>query len=227
MALIHIFCFSFLFFIASCNEASKSPSNEVIEKVTEKQLPKVTAEPITKTVAIIKLGSFDKALFEFVKHKLDSFYSINVIDGGTQDFPKFANVKNTDRYVGDSLLKFLFLHTPKGAQYTLGLTEKDICTRSGKNPHWGVFGLGWQPGPSCIISIFRLTKNVSVDKLKSRLSKVVIHEMGHNFGLKHCPTKGCLMQDADKKISTVDNEKIKFCEECMGKLDSFEVSQTK
>ena len=37
-----------------------------------------------------------------------------------------------------------------------------------------------------------------------RFSKVVIHELGHALGLSHCETPGCVMRDAEGKISTVD-----------------------
>jgi archaemetzincin len=41
-----------------------------------------------------------------------------------------------------------------------------------------------------------------------------LHEIGHVTGLDHCPEKGCVMQDAESSIDTVDRESGEFCERC-------------
>ncbi len=172
-------------------------------------------------MALYRLGSFDVALFHYVQTQLDSFYNIQTIDCGIKELPMKAFVKGRERYVADTLLDYLFQNKPKDAQFVLGLTEKDICTRDGNNPYWGIFGLGWQPGPACVISINRFCKSVSDAKLKQRLAKIVLHEMGHNFGLDHCPDHSCLMEAADAKISNVDKEKKQLCLNCRKKIDLF------
>ena len=46
-----------------------------------------------------------------------------------------------------------------------------------------------------------------------RLAKVAVHEIEHTLGLPHCPTRGCLMEDAEGKVVTVDRER-NFCAHC-------------
>ena len=92
-------------------------------------------------------------------------------------------------------------------QKIVGITSKDISTTKGKNPDHGVMGLGSMGGKSCMISTFRLKKGSN-----EQLFKTVIHELGHNFGLDHCPVKTCFMRDAEGK-NPLDQEK-EFCTGC-------------
>jgi len=52
----------------------------------------------------------------------------------------------------------------------------------------------------------------------ARLVKVVNHELGHTFGVGHCPAAGCLMQDKRGKVSSVDAESGKPCADCAARL---------
>jgi len=110
----------------------------------------------------------------------------------------------------------------------LGLTSKDISVTkrddSGniKKPEykyqdWGIMGLAYCPGESCVVSTFRIkhkNKTVYFDRLK----KVAVHEFGHNLGLPHCPNKKCVMTDAVESVKTIDNAKLKLCNDCAGKI---------
>jgi archaemetzincin len=96
----------------------------------------------------------------------------------------------------------------KDGRVTVGLTNKDISTDNGNIPDWGVMGLGYQPGKSCVVSTFRLSKR----NLKEQYFKVAIHELGHTQGLPHCPNKTCLMTDAEGKNNT--DKENGFCEKC-------------
>ena len=53
--------------------------------------------------------------------------------------------------------------------------------------------------------------------MRERLWKISIHELGHTFGLPHCPNKGCLMQDAHGTVKTVDEES-ELCGDCRARF---------
>lgn len=72
--------------------------------------------------------------------------------------------------------------------------------------------LGYQPGSSCVVSTFRLSKI----NLPDQYLKLSIHELGHTQGLPHCPDKTCFMRDAEGKNHT--NEETGFCPKCKAVL---------
>ena len=123
--------------------------------------------------------------------------------------PKSACVGG--RYRSDTLLKYLRKSVTPGNK-VIGLTDKDItCQHRGSND-WGVFGYGDMPGSACVASYYRLNKT----KKAIQLYKTAAHELGHNFGLNHCPTTGCIMADAKGK-NNIDNENG-FCPICTSYL---------
>lgn len=123
------------------------------------------------------------------------------------DLPKEAYYKERNRYRADSIIKSLSQNTEKGF-VKIGLTTKDISTTKGSVKDFGVMGLGYQPGKSCVASNFRLNK----DNKNEQFFKVAIHEIGHTQGLKHCPEKSCFMRDAEGKNPT--DEETDFCNKC-------------
>lgn len=123
------------------------------------------------------------------------------------DLPKEAYYKDRNRYRADSIIKYLSKNTTEGF-VTIGLTTKDISTTKGTIKDFGVMGLGFKPGKSCIASNFRLSKG----NKNEQFFKVTIHEIGHTQGLKHCPKKSCFMRDAEGKNPT--DEETDFCNKC-------------
>jgi len=111
------------------------------------------------------------------------------------------------RYRADTLMKYL-RKMVSPSNIIIGLTDKDITCPKGKIKDWGIFGYGDCPGNVCVASSYRLNKN----NKSTQLYKTAVHEIGHNFGLDHCPNTGCLMSDAKGK-NTMDKENS-FCASC-------------
>lgn len=49
--------------------------------------------------------------------------------------------------------------------------------------------------------------------IKSRIKKLIIHEVGHIFGLLHCPDPTCVMSKSES-INHLDEKTDEFCEKC-------------
>jgi archaemetzincin len=162
---------------------------------------------------------FDTSLLAFIKNEVAAFYHCEVKIMPLKVLPQSAWYAPRSRYKADSLL--VFQKSFAGNMNAVaGLTDKDISTTHGNAADWGVFGLGYCPGKTCVISTHRLYKvSKTSAQLKERLIKVVLHELGHNFNLPHCtnsPT--CLMTDAGGTIAQVDREKKWLCDNCRKKI---------
>lgn len=160
-----------------------------------------------------------------IKKAIVEYYGVSVFILPQRKLYKeaFINIKSP-RYRADSIIKFQEHSLPDRADYILGLTEIDISTTkhnsdgSVKSPQWryndfGIMGLAYCPGKSCIVSGFRL-KHKNKELYFKRFKKVVLHELGHNFGLPHCPDKKCVMTDAVESIKTIDNANPELCVKC-------------
>ena len=55
--------------------------------------------------------------------------------------------------------------------------------------------------------------------LLKRSLKVVIHEIGHMFGIKHCVWFNCLMRGSNH-LQEADSKPMHFCPVCLRKLQS-------
>ncbi|MFM7710899.1 MAG: hypothetical protein ACKO5C_08290, partial [Ferruginibacter sp.] len=129
--------------------------------------------------------------------------------------PSTALHPKRKRYVGDSLISYLD-HINNGRYvFVAGLTDMDICTNKNGIEDWGIFGQGTINNKGCVTSGKRLSKYVSEKKYEDRLTKVIMHEIGHNHGVNHCVSADpCFMKDGEGKVATVDNEPFEMCLSC-------------
>jgi archaemetzincin len=133
--------------------------------------------------------------------------------------PKAAYYAPRQRYRAEKLLEFLRDSCRATFTKIVGITEVDISTTKGEYYDWGIFGLATIGGAACVVSSFRLKGKASAERFLTRLLGTVTHELGHTFGLLHCPTKGCVMEDAKGTVKTVDASTGKFCAGCRKLLE--------
>lgn len=182
-----------------------------------------------KVIGIQPFHNFDKSLTDTVQTVISKVYGYTTVVLPPVDHPKNAFVKiKSPRYRADSLLRLLRRIKPDTIDYLMGLTSKDISiTKKDKNGNikkpeykykdWGVFGLACRPGPSCIISTYRIRTPYS--KFMERFKKICVHELGHNLGLPHCTADdSCVMRDAAETIKTIDNVNLGLCESCRKRI---------
>lgn len=177
--------------------------------------------PVKPIIALQPMGDISAKDVAAAQAGILAVYDVTVRVVPKLALPKAAFYPPRERYRAEKLLDFL--GEDHGMDFIpvkiVGLTAVDISTTKGDVEDWGVLGLGTLDGATCVISTFRLgARKASAAKRIERLIKVVNHEIGHTFGLDHCPTPRCLMEDAKGTITTVDGEDGTFCQACRQRL---------
>ena len=178
--------------MVSCNGLNNESKGSELLNSGQKSKKKLS-------IIIQPFDGMPESTVALVVEKLKEIYSGDVIIKNSITLPEKALNQARTRYRADSLIRYLG-NFVKDGQLIIGLSNKDISTTKGKDSDWGVMGLGFCPGKSCIASSFRL-KGKNRDE---KLFKDAIHELGHTQGLaqsntKHCLEKECLMRDAEGK----------------------------
>lgn len=158
----------------------------------------------------IKILPLGKVKENYIKETYDNILKISahaeLLPAITM--PAMAYYTPRNRYRADSLIRWMS-HQAKPDDIYIGITMQDISTTKGEHADYGVMGLGYCPGRACVVSSYRL-------KNKNNFYKLVIHELGHNMGLQHCPVATCYMRDA--KGGDPTGEENAFCKQCTAYL---------
>lgn len=182
------------------------------------------------TIALQPFETFAPSLLDTIRRSIEREFGVGTSVAANVALPAtaFVNVKSP-RYRADSLLAWLKQRIGDDRTRVLGLTDRDISTTkrapdgtikrpAARYADFGVFGCGYLGGPSAVVSSFRLRKPGNRGLTISRLCKVALHEIGHTYGLPHCPVAACVMSDAAERIATVDRSTDRLCNSCRARI---------
>jgi archaemetzincin len=165
-------------------------------------------------------ASIPAAELEAVAGAISAFYRVRLETRDPLPLPKSAFYVPRQRYRAEKLLDYLVAHGKPGARVTLGLTAVDISTTKASYEDWGILGLATLDGRSAVLSSFRCRRGAkNAQHARVRFAKTAVHELGHSFGLDHCPTPGCIMHDGEGSVLTTDGEHD-LCEQTRARLSS-------
>ena len=131
--------------------------------------------------------------------------------------PAYAYHKRRQQYLSDAILSQLRQMALPAARL-LGLVDLDLYT-PGLN---FVFGQASMGGREALIALPRLRQSfydLPDDKalFHERAVKEAVHELGHTYGLAHCPDATCVMHFSNSLPDT-DFKGKEFCAVCRAAL---------
>ncbi len=169
-------------------------------------------------ILISPIGDFESALIEAISHAVESCFGIPTkIVSLLQDID-FALAPDRAQYHSTMILKQLAAEAPEQALKVVALCRGDLFIPILTY----VYGEAQLNGKACIVSTHRLYEGtglaVSSNVFVERVTKEIIHELGHTFDLRHCPEPSCLMHycrneaDVDRK----SNQLCRYCKVLLG-----------
>ncbi len=170
-------------------------------------------------ILLISHGQFEKKFLERIAHHVQTEFDLPVKI--VTSYIDLASFFDADRrqYDGTKLLKFIDSSAEQESAKIIGLFQVDLFIPI----LTFIFGQAIFGGKTGVASVYRL-KNEQYGLKKNdlllfeRFRKVVIHELGHTFGLIHCHVPSCVMRSTSY-VEDIDQKKYHFCNKCRRELD--------
>ncbi len=169
-------------------------------------------------IILIPIGDVDTAIINYLQDAIIKELHTRVVVESRIDVPRVAYNAERNQYLATIVLDSLTKYTKPDAKL-LGVTNVDLYV---PNLNF-VFGIASGiPGNRCVISLHRLYPRFYGEKhdeelFKLRVLKEAIHELGHLYGLMHCPNPKCVMHFSNSILDT-DYKSYRFCKRCLTKL---------
>ncbi len=162
------------------------------------------------------LGNVPDAIMEELKERVGGVFHCPVeIKAGVSDLAQ-AYDPERKQYFSSKLLASL--RKSEREERVVGIIDVDLYV-PGLNY---VFGEADVVSGTTIVSLYRLRQEyygLSSDEalFLERATKEIVHELGHTFGLGHCPNNKCVMHFSNSLADT-DLKRANFCSSCRPKI---------
>ena len=167
-------------------------------------------------ITLKPLGNIADEIMEELKDRVGGIFHCPVeIKPGSSDLAQAYNPERK-QYFSSKLLAFL--EKVEREERVVGIADVDLYV-----PRLNfVFGEADIVSGKAIVSLFRLRQEyygLAPDEalFLQRATKEIVHELGHTFGLGHCPSNKCVMHFSNSLADT-DLKEAHFCTKCRPKI---------
>lgn len=171
-------------------------------------------------ITLVPIGMDEQDFLKVLEGELERVLDFQVRIVNCLEIPANSYNPRRNQYQAALFLKAMSCHfVPQKKEKVLGITDKDLYIE-GLN---FVFGQAELSGSHAVISYARLNQSFydfPEDRVLffKRVVKEAVHELGHTFGLKHCPNSDCVMFFSNSLHDT-DRKSEEFCKPCKIRLE--------
>jgi len=170
-------------------------------------------------IKLISYGQFETAFLSNIADSISNEYTLPVFI--EEDYIELSRFYDPGRrqYDANKLLKEIDSNSSSESAITVGLFRVDLFIPILTY----IFGQAFLNGRTGIASIYRLKNELygmepNNNLLLERFKKVIVHEIGHMFGLKHCHTPSCVMLSSTY-MEDIDLKNLSMCSKCHAELN--------
>ncbi|MCJ7577586.1 MAG: archaemetzincin family Zn-dependent metalloprotease [candidate division Zixibacteria bacterium] len=202
-----IFCVTIFLVILGCS------TNEFQYKGEKQEVKSKQGE-----IYILGINKVDSTLLEKLRTNLEKIFGQKIKVSLISWDLEFAYNPERKQYYSSAILEKLRNAGSEAGERVLGLVDIDLYV-----PDLNfVFGEADVVEKIAVISTKRLRQEYyglpkDEQLLLDRTLKESVHELGHTYGLGHCPDKSCVMYFSNS-LQDTDFKSSSFCESCKSKL---------
>jgi len=170
-------------------------------------------------IILLPVGTVEKFILEILSDAISRTFNCPVAIHEKMNVPEEAYNRTRNQYSSSQILEKMrsFVKLEKGEK-ALGVADVDLYVQ-GLNFVFGEADLG---GRLAIISLTRLKQSfygLPDDRslFLHRAIKEAVHELGHVYGLGHCPDFRCVMHFSNSLLDT-DRKSACFCPRCLTRI---------
>jgi len=171
-----------------------------------------------RVLQLLPIGDFDaRLLLDLGPAMAEAFHVPCEIAAGTLD-PECAYHGERQQYHSSEILQAMQSHVTDESWRVLGVTTVDLYIPI----LTFVFGEAQIGGPCGLVSAHRLYQEFyglppDAERLRQRLLKEAVHEIGHTLALTHCDDYQCAMAPSHA-VEWIDLKDVTLCQNCRAKV---------